>query len=61
MKNLLAFNNHHTFLTSLAEKLHWPHKETRTHKALRLLHTSIVYIALILIGYLIAQLEQLLK
>ncbi|PIR62644.1 MAG: hypothetical protein COU65_02445 [Candidatus Pacebacteria bacterium CG10_big_fil_rev_8_21_14_0_10_42_12] len=48
---------HHSTVDKIAKKLHWPHQETKAHKALRLFQSSILYLALILFGYLLAQLK----
>jgi len=59
-KKKSLFFRHHSFIQTLTKQLHWPHQETTAHKILRMLHTSIIYSALILLGYILAQLQNLL-
>jgi len=51
------FNKHQSTVEKITQALHWPLRESKAHKALRLFQTAVLYLALILLGYLIAQLK----
>ncbi|MDA1079215.1 MAG: hypothetical protein O2840_00830 [bacterium] len=50
---------HQSFLTRLTKKAHWPHEKTKSHKTLRTVLTVCLYLAHILLGYLLAQLQRI--
>ncbi|PIY80765.1 MAG: hypothetical protein COY80_01200 [Candidatus Pacebacteria bacterium CG_4_10_14_0_8_um_filter_42_14] len=50
-------HRHQSKVENITHKLHWPHRESKAEKTLRIFQTAILYLALILLGYLIAQLR----
>lgn len=55
--SLFGMQKHHNFGQKLAAILHLPHKASPAEKVINTAFHLILYISLILIGYLLAQLQ----
>jgi hypothetical protein len=50
-----------SLVETIREHMHWPHRQTRAEKALHLVHHALIYCAIFIAGYLVAQVQMALR